>query len=1055
MVAPPFASDPPSQHLFPRPNEPVTFLKDDGCEMVDSVHSETFEPPAKRRRTETGAISSIVPPPSVATPEFQSRLCGDETFSHNSVSKGSHRDYDTSGFHLRAVSQSLHASATSTSVSSSFEPGKSSTPPSTPADSIHTPPALSNLSEAERKNIGVSRCRPRSSIPAKLTPTVYGQQCVAAAYASRLDPYALHENEQALLQDHLCHMHVTVYLNIRNGILRLWTRNPMVSVSREEALGCAKDYRWMNLAAFAYDWLARHGYINFGCVEVPLPLVPPRRGRRKEGPVILVVGAGVGGLGCARQLEGLFKHYRDSDTEPRVVVVEGRPRIGGRVYSHPLRSLRTDSLPPGLAPKVEMGAQIIIGFDRGNPLDQIVRGQLALHHHFLHDLSTIYDFDGSPVPNNQDEMVNKLYQDISERAFGYRHKKLVRQTAEGDHEMIDNGRETTIDDGITVRQWEEARAAGTTDLLVPTKHIRRRRGVGHKTGSQASMPLTGREPESEADDLVAASAAQAAGWDLNAGFDPSDNLHLDRVAHESEAQNLGAVMDEGVNQYREMLPLTPKDMRLLNWHFANLEYSFAANPKKLSLTLADQDSGNEFEGLHSMVVGGYNQLPYGLYSVPDKLDVRTNKTVTKISYDANAEGNTKATVHCDNGEKFVGDHVVYTGSLGTLQHRTVEFDPPLPNWKQSAVDRLGFGLLNKVILVFDEPFWDVERDFFGLLRTPDDVESMNQADYATNRGRFYLFWNCIRTTGLPVLVGLMAGDAAHQAEKITDAEIITEVTGQLRNVFKHTVVPDPLETVVTRWASDPFTRGSYSFVAAGAHLEDYETMARPVGNLHFAGEATCGTHPATVHGAYLSGLRAAAEVIEATVGRVQIPQPLVPDKPIFNGASPPRGNTRTDTPKPSISVAPSCLPSATDKHRQKAYEQAMWAAIYAELGPTPSPPAKVGRNPFLLYQKDFWTKCKEQCDNARRVASNNPNAKASRDDVRAALGLMWRNAPQEQKQPYMDQVDANRTASEEALEKFKAVAAEWNRRSLEVKAKWCAENPIESWQVPPNSASLN
>ncbi|KAF7713922.1 Lysine-specific histone demethylase 1 [Penicillium ucsense] len=1031
MVPSPFAGIHPSQHPFLHQNAPVAPSRNDRPETMTSVKSEITEPPLKRLRTETGAIDSIAHSSSIpraGLPRQPGRA------------KNSLQDHDFE--------------ATSTSVSSSLEPGKSSTPPSTPATSIPTPPTTSNLSDVESKKFDLPKYRPRSSIPSKLTPAVYGQQCVAAAYASRLDPYALHENEQELLQDSLCHMHVTVYLNIRNGILRLWTRNPMVSVSREEALGCAKDYRWMNLAIFAYDWLARHGYINFGCVEIPIPVVPPRRGRRKEGPVILVVGAGVGGLGCARQLEGLFKHYRDSDTEPRVVVIEGRPRIGGRVYSHPLRSLQTDSLPTGLRPKAEMGAQIIIGFDRGNPLDQIIRGQLALHHHFLHDLSTIYDHDGSPVPNNQDEMVNKLYQDISERAFGYRHEKLVRQTAEGDRDMINSGRETTVDDGITVRQWEEARAAGTTDLLVPTKHIRRRRGVGHNTGGQISTSLSERGIESEADDAPAALTAQTAGWRLKSGFVTSDSLELDQVAHASDAQNLGAVMDEGVNQYREMLRLTPKDMRLLNWHFANLEYSFAANPEKLSLTLADQDSGNEFEGLHSMVVGGYNQLPYGLYSVPDKLDVRTNKTVTKISYGTNDQSNRKATVYCADGERFVGDHVVYTGSLGTLQHRSVEFDPPLPEWKQNAVDRLGFGLLNKVVLVFDEPFWDVERDFFGLLRTPENLESMKQEDYANNRGRFYLFWNCIRTTGLPVLVGLMAGDAAYQAEQSTDAEIVTEVTTQLRNVFKHATVPDPLEIVVTRWASDSFTRGSYSFVAAGAHPEDYETMARPVGNLHFAGEATCGTHPATVHGAYLSGLRAAAEVIEATLGPIQIPLPLVPDKPIINGATPPTVGTEPDTSKRSVSATPLSLPKGADKNRLKAYEQAMWTAIYAELGPAPTPPTKSARNPFLLYQKDFWAKCKEQCDDARRVASGNPSAKASRNDVRAALGLMWRNAPQEQRQPYIEQVGANRKANENAFERFKSVAAEWNQRSLEVKAKWCAENPIETWQASSDSAAL-
>jgi lysine-specific histone demethylase 1 len=47
----------------------------------------------------------------------------------------------------------------------------------------------------------------------------------------------------------------------------------------------------------------------------------------------------------------------------------------------------------------------------------------------------------------------------------------------------------------------------------------------------------------------------------------------------------------------------------------------------------------------------------------------------------------------------------------------------------------------------------------------------------------------------------------------------------------------------------------------GADPGDYDTLAAPVGKtLFFAGEHTHKKHPATVHGAYLSGLRAAAEV---------------------------------------------------------------------------------------------------------------------------------------------------------------------------------------------------
>jgi monoamine oxidase len=45
-------------------------------------------------------------------------------------------------------------------------------------------------------------------------------------------------------------------------------------------------------------------------------------------------------------------------------------------------------------------------------------------------------------------------------------------------------------------------------------------------------------------------------------------------------------------------------------------------------------------------------------------------------------------------------------------------------------------------------------------------------------------------------------------------------------------------------------------------------LAKPVvGRLFFAGEATSREHAATVHGAYLSGLRAAAEALASEYGK--------------------------------------------------------------------------------------------------------------------------------------------------------------------------------------------
>ena len=73
-------------------------------------------------------------------------------------------------------------------------------------------------------------------------------------------------------------------------------------------------------------------------------------------------------------------------------------------------------------------------------------------------------------------------------------------------------------------------------------------------------------------------------------------------------------------------------------------------------------------------------------------------------------------------------------------------------------------------------------------------------------------------------------------------------------------IPEPTAASVSRWASEEFTRGSYSYLPVGSSPADYDTIAEPVaGKLFFAGEATI-QYYATVHGAFLSGLREAERI---------------------------------------------------------------------------------------------------------------------------------------------------------------------------------------------------
>lgn len=541
--------------------------------------------------------------------------------------------------------------------------------------------------------------RSSSSIPADLSWPEFGRQCILAAESSRLNPFALHPAEYRLLRNHINHAQVTIYLNIRNAILRLWHRNPLVYVSFEEAAGCARDKRFFGLAKVAYLWLLRNGYINFGCVEVPDKPLAVSRKKAKDAPqsTIVIVGAGMSGLGCGRQLQALFAQLADQSSEdcerpPKIIILEARPRVGGRVYSHPFLNQTGSTLPLGHRCTAEMGAQIVTGFEHGNPLNAIIRGQLGIPYHGLRDNTILYDHDGTVVDRGQDMLVERLYNDVLERASVYRNKALAKRIVEGDRNLIMFGRDANDNGGQTIAELEHsdtplsvnAKSTASTTEEKPTTGV-------EKLAGRAYQLSAGFNPN-----ITAAQAIHDLGWKLKAGASLSQTVNLDAAAKTSAFPTLGHTMDEGIRQYQAIVDMKPKDMRLLSWHHANLEYANAVSVNKLSLSGWDQDMGNEFEGEHSEVIGGYQQVPRGLWKCPNQLDVRFNMPIESVHYTTEKPQDGKAvTIQCTNGQRFEADRVILTTPLGVLKSGSITFQPPLPNWKQDVIERMGFGLLNK------------------------------------------------------------------------------------------------------------------------------------------------------------------------------------------------------------------------------------------------------------------------------------------------------------------------------------------------------------------------
>ncbi|KAL6493054.1 hypothetical protein OROGR_032813 [Orobanche gracilis] len=301
--------------------------------------------------------------------------------------------------------------------------------------------------------------------------------------------------------------------------------------------------------------------------------------------------------------------------------------------------------------------------------------------------------------------------------------------------------------------------------------------------------------------------------------------------------------------------LSPLERRVMDWHFAHLEYGCAALLDKVSLPNWNQDDiYGGFGGAHCMIKGGYSAV---VESLAEGICIHLDHVVTDISYrtkdcETNNKLHKNVRVSTSNGNEFSGDAVLVTVPLGCLKAENINFSPPLPQWKYLSIKRLGFGILNKVVLEFPEVFWDDTIDYFGA--TAEDRDQ---------RGRCFMFWNVKKTVGAPVLIALVVGKAATDGQNTQSSDNVSHALLILRNLFGEDKVCDPVAAVVTDWGRDPYSCGAYSYVAVGSTGEDYDILGRPVENsLFFAGEATCKEHPDTVGGAMMSGLREAVRIID-------------------------------------------------------------------------------------------------------------------------------------------------------------------------------------------------
>ena len=157
------------------------------------------------------------------------------------------------------------------------------------------------------------------------------------------------------------------------------------------------------------------------------------------------------------------------------------------------------------------------------------------------------------------------------------------------------------------------------------------------------------------------------------------------------------------------------------------------------------------------IVGGYRVL---LDQLIAGIDVHLNEPVRSIAWN---EGG--VTVHTDH-RAITADRCICSLPISLLQRGEPTLEPGLPPGHREALTRLGMGVVEKVILRFEERWWP--RPPYGYMRWYDTPANWCEWLDLTD--------GC----GVPVVAGLIAGDAVSRHHHgRTDEEIALAATAAL------------------------------------------------------------------------------------------------------------------------------------------------------------------------------------------------------------------------------------------------------------------------------------
>ncbi len=273
------------------------------------------------------------------------------------------------------------------------------------------------------------------------------------------------------------------------------------------------------------------------------------------------------------------------------------------------------------------------------------------------------------------------------------------------------------------------------------------------------------------------------------------------------------------------------------------------------LTLAEAlrrvNDGVDLESLVA-INGGLKQqrVAGGVAQVADRMAaelgdrVHLGTPVASIRQDAD-----HVVVTTREGEEFTARSAIVT--LPPRLAAALEFDPPLPEWRQEVASRVPTGNVIKAALVYPTPWWK-SSGFSGQMGSDEGSIRV-------------IFDNSVRGYPRGILMGFFEGAEAsgmsHRSTSLRErafVEAVVKVFGEAGR--------KPIEYLDRDWLAEEFTGGCHgAHFAPGVWTASGPALAEHAGLVHFAGAEYASRFNGYMEGAVRSGVEVAGKVNRSLV----------------------------------------------------------------------------------------------------------------------------------------------------------------------------------------------